>query len=415
MFHRFHRRDFLKTTLTGSGLVAASLTAPRFLARTAAATPCLGSRGARETILVVVQLTGGNDGLNTVIPFKDPLYARYRPTLKQPVPAIRKLSDEIGLHPELTSLADLYHDGLVCVVQGVGYPNLSQSHFRSMDIWHAGSTAAHLVEGWLGKALARLTTGVGGFHLAMANEASPLALAGAPAKVPSLTSLADFQMRLPAGSGAERRQQRQVLEKALSAPTASPLLDFVKQTAVSTLAQTDRLRDLARDYQPKVAYPATGLAERLKLAAQLIVAEVNARIFYVTLDGFDTHAGQAGLHGPLLRELGDAIKAFVLDLTAQGHGDRLLLMTFSEFGRRAKENGSQGTDHGSAAPMFLVGKNVHAGLVGPHPPLDRLEDGNLAHHTDFRQVYAAILEHWLGVRPNEVLDGSFPPLPVLRS
>lgn len=411
----FHRRDFLKTTLVGSSLVAASLTAPRFLTRTAAATPCLGARGARETILVVVQLTGGNDGLNTVIPFKDPLYARYRPTLKQPVPAIRKLSDEIGLHPELASLADLYHDGWVCVVQGVGYPNPSQSHFRSMDIWHAGSTAAHLAEGWLGKALARMTTSAGGFHLAMANEASPLALTGAPATVPSLTSLADFQLRLPASSEAERRRQRQVLENSLSAPAASPLLDFVKHTAVNTLAQTNRLRELARDYQPKVAYPATGLADRLKLAAQLIVAEVNARVFYVTLDGFDTHAGQAGLHGPLLRELSDAIKAFVLDVTAQGHGDRLLLMTFSEFGRRAKENGSQGTDHGSAAPMFLVGKKVQAGLVGPHPRLDRLEDGNLAHHTDFRQVYAAVLENWLGVRPGEVLDGSFSPLPVLRA
>lgn len=410
----FHRRDFLKTTLAGTGLIAAGLSAPRFLARTAAATPRLGIRGAKETILVVVQLTGGNDGLNTVIPFKDPLYAKYRPTLKQPAGSVLKLSDEIGLHPALTGLADLHQEGCLAVVQGVGYPNPSQSHFRSMDIWHAGSTAEHLAEGWLGKALARMKTGPNGFHLAMANESAPLALAGAPVKVPSLTSLDDFQLRLVAGSGADRSRQKQVIENAAKSESTSPLLDFVKQTAVNTYANSQRLQELAKNYQPKATYPETGLAQRLKLAAQLIVAELDARIYYVSIDGFDTHAGQGETHGPLLQEVGDAIKAFYQDISAQGQGERVLVMTFSEFGRRAKENGSRGTDHGSAAPMFLVGKKVQPGLVGAHPRLDRLDDGNLVHHTDFRQVYAALLERWLGVRPAEVLDGAFDPVPVLR-
>lgn len=410
----FHRRDFLKTTLAGTGLLAAGLAAPRFLARTAAAAPRLGARGAKDTILVVVQLTGGNDGLNTVIPFKDPLYAKYRPTLKQPVGSVLRVSDEIGLHPALRGLADLHQEGCLGVVQGVGYPNPSQSHFRSMDIWHAGSTADHLAEGWLGKAMTRMKAGPNGFHLAMANEAAPLALAGAPVKVPSLTSLADFQLRLVAGSGADRSRQKQVIENAVKGDVASPLLDFVKQTAVNTYANSQRLQELAKNYQPKATYPDTGLAQRLKLAAQLIVADLDARVYYVSIDGFDTHAGQADTHGPLLQEVGDAIKAFYQDMTAQGQGERVLVMTFSEFGRRAKENGSKGTDHGSAAPMLLVGKKVHAGLVGAHPRLDQLDDGNLVHHTDFRQVYAALLDGWLGVPPAEVLAGKFDPVPVLR-
>ncbi|HMP01221.1 MAG TPA: DUF1501 domain-containing protein [Gemmatales bacterium] len=411
----FDRRSFLKSTLAGTGLVAAGLAAPRFLTRTAAAAPRLGARGAKDTLLVVVQLTGGNDGLGTVIPFKDPLYIRYRPTLKQPVDRILKLSDEIGLHPALTGLAALHDKQQLCVVQGVGYPNPSQSHFRSMDIWQAGSTADHLAEGWLGKAMNRLRSGPGGFHLAMANESAPLAFAGAPAKVPSLTSLADFQLRTLAGSGADRQAQRQIIENAAQPGAPSPLLDFVKQTAVNTYASARRLQEIAGNYEPKATYPASGLAERLKLAAQLIAAELDARIFYVSIDGFDTHANQAASHANLLSEVGDAVRAFYEDMAAQGHGERVLVMTFSEFGRRARENGSKGTDHGSAAPMFLVGSKVKAGLVGAHPSLEKLEDGNLAHHTDFRQVYAAILEHWLGVRPTDVLDGRFTPAEVLQA
>jgi uncharacterized protein (DUF1501 family) len=411
----FNRRDFLRSSLASSGLVAWGLCAPRFLTRTAAAAPLAGRRGAKDTVLVVVQLTGGNDGLNTVIPFKNELYAKYRPTLKQPKDQIKKLDDSHGLHPSMGALADLYQDKALCVVQGVGYPNPSQSHFRSMDIWQAASTADHLSEGWLGRAMAKMGLGQG-FHLSMPNEPAPLALDGAPAKVPSLTRLEDFQLKALASSGADKQQQRQLIEAAVNGPGRDPgLLDFVKQTAVNTYANTKRLQEIAKNYQPKVTYPGTGLANRLRLAAQLIDADLGARIYYVSIDGFDTHANQAADHTRLLSEVSDAVAAFFKDMAARGQRDRVLVMTFSEFGRRAKENGSKGTDHGSAAPMFLVGGKVKPGIIGAHPNLEKLEDGNLVHHTDFRQVYASILDGWLGVPSREVLGSAHKPLSLLHS
>jgi uncharacterized protein (DUF1501 family) len=193
------------------------------------------------------------------------------------------------------------------------------------------------------------------------------------------------------------------------------LLDFVQQTAVNTYASSRRLQDLVKNYQPRVPYPNTGLANRLKLAAQLIEADLGARLFYVTIDGFDTHANQLNAHANLLKEVSDAMAAFYKDMSARGHRDRLLMMTFSEFGRRAKENGSKGTDHGSAAPMFLVGGKVKPGLVGEHPSLTDIPRNKLKHLIDFRQVYAAVLENWLGVPSKEVLGEEFKPVEVFRS
>jgi uncharacterized protein (DUF1501 family) len=189
----------------------------------------------------------------------------------------------------------------------------------------------------------------------------------------------------------------------------------VQRTAVQTYDSSRRLQEIGKNYQPKVPYPNTGLANRLKLAAQLIDADLGARIFYVSIDGFDTHAGQQDAHARLLKEVSDAMTAFYRDLAARGHKDRLLLMTFSEFGRRAKENGSRGTDHGSAAPMLLVGGKVRAGVVGDHPSLTALDAGNLRHHTDFRQVYAAVLDGWLGVSSREVLGRGYSAVSVFKS
>lgn len=407
----FTRRDFLKT----SSMIALGSSVPAFLSRTAAQAPQAQQAGARDTILVVVQLTGGNDGLNTVIPFNDPEYARLRPTLRQQPAQVRRLNDSLGLHPSMTGMADLLQDSSLCVVQGVGYPNPSQSHFRSMDIWHAGSTARDLNEGWIGKAL-RHVPAASSFHLAGQNESAPLALTGSPVRVPSITSLDDFQLRLEAAGNADRRDQQRVIEDT-AAPGAQSggLLDFVQRTAVNTYASSRRLQELGRTYQPRVPYPTTALANHLKLAAQLIDGGLGARLFYVSIDGFDTHAGQAPAHANLLRDVSDAISAFYRDLSQRGHRDRLMIMTFSEFGRRARENGSRGTDHGSAAPMFLVGGRVKAGVTGAHPSLTTLEDGNLVHHTDFRQVYAALLDRWLGVPSRQVLGQEFQPADVLRA
>jgi uncharacterized protein (DUF1501 family) len=407
------RRDFLKS----SSLLAWGLTVPGFLSRTASAAPQAGKPGAKDTILVVVELTGGNDGLNTVVPFRDENYARLRPTLKLPTAQLKKLNDAVGLHPQMTGLADLWNDQCLCVVQGVGYPNPNQSHFDSMDIWQAGRTDQPRTEGWIGKALKSLP-GAPAFHLA-AKESAPLALSGAPVRVPSIQSLADFQLKMAAATGTDRQEQRNVIEGAAQPASGSSdrpsLLDFVQRTASATYASSRRLQEIGKNYQPKAPYPQEPLANKLKLAAQLIDADLGARIFYVSIDGFDTHANQLNAHADLLRQVSGAMTAFFKDMAARGHKDRILMMTFSEFGRRPYENGSKGTDHGAAAPMLLVGGKVKPAVVGEHPSLvTDTQLGNMKFKIDFRQVYAAILDQWLGVSSKDVLGEEFKPVEIFK-
>jgi uncharacterized protein (DUF1501 family) len=404
-----HRRDFLKASLAGTGLVTWGLSVPRFLARTASAAPTADKVGAKDTILVVVELNGGNDGLNTVIPFKDPEYAKLRPTLKQPESQIKKLTDDIGLHPQLGPLADIYNESALAVVQGVGYPNPTQSHFDSMDIWQSAIREQARTDGWIGRALKGMPPATPTFHIKRANEKSPLALEGAPARAPSIATLEEFQLQMA-------KDQRAVMEGVVKGAEKKPgLLDFVARTASNTYESSRRLQEIGKNYSPKAVYPPQfQLANNLKLAAQLIDADIGARIFYVSLEGFDTHSGQAGTHALLMIHLSTAISAFYKDMAARGHKDRILIMTFSEFGRRAKENGSRGTDHGSAAPMFLVGGKLKAGVHGKHPSLTDIPMSNLQHHTDFRQVYAAILDKWLGVDSKAVLGAKYEPVDVLK-
>lgn len=405
------RREFLKA----SSLISWGLTVPTFLGRTANAAPAAGKPGAKDTILVVVQLTGGNDGLNTVVPYADVNYAKLRPTLRLPTSQLKKVNDQIGLHPSLAGLAGLLQDQSLCIVQGVGYPNPNQSHFRSMDIWQAACTAGALTEGWLGKALKSLPA-TPSFHLKENGENAPLALDGAPVRAPSIASLEEFQLKTIADAGAaDKREQRAVIEGAVRLSGKPSLLDFVKRTAVNTYASSQRLQEIGKNYEPKAPYPNTSLANRLKLAAQLINADLGARIFYVSIDGFDTHANQLLAHANLLQEVSDAMTAFYKDMVARGHKDRILMMTFSEFGRRPYENGSKGTDHGAAAPVLLVGGQVKAGLIGKHPSLTDADLGNLKHHTDFRQIYTAVLDQWLGVSSKEVLGQAFTPVPIFKS
>ncbi len=400
------RREFLKaSTLLGFGA-----TVPTFLGRAARA---VDTKASQDKILVVVQLTGGNDGLNTVIPKASPLYKKYRPGIGIPSDKLFRINGEIGLHPSLAGFGRLLNDHAAAViVQGVGYPNPDQSHFRSMDIWQAGSTAKTLNEGWLGKALK--SKPMPAFHLAADNEAAPLAFAGASARVPSLTSLEDFQLKFVAANKGDKAQQKKLLEDVSKGQPSEPsLLDFVRRTATDTYATTDKLAAIGKNYEPKAPYPVSTFGNRLKLAAQLIDAGIGARIFYVTLDGFDTHSAQGGLagtHANLLTNLGDGLSAFYRDLKDRGHGDRVAVMTFSEFGRRAKENGSGGTDHGSGAPMLLVGGKLKAGVIGEHPDLEKLSDGNLVHAIDFRQVYASVLEQWLGIDSSKLLGEKFKTL-----
>ena len=235
-------------------------------------------------------------------------------------------------------------------MQGVGYPNPSQSHFRSMDIWQAASTAETLTDGWLGRAIKAKP--VPAFHLAGGNESSPLALTGAPVRVPSVASLEDFKLKTAAASGADGVAQKGVITGVANGTSGantpgspSSLLDFVSRTQMNTYASSEKLAAIGKNYKPKVPYPNTALANKLKLAAQLIDGGIGARIFYVSIDGFDTHAGQGGAtgaHANLLQQVSDAISAFYRDLAGRGHKDRVCVMTFSEFGRRAARERQQG-------------------------------------------------------------------------
>jgi uncharacterized protein (DUF1501 family) len=240
-------------------------------------------------------------------------------------------------------------------------------------------------------------------------------MAGAPVSVPSIATLEEFQLQTAAADGADKKNQRDVIEGSVKPKDSGGLLQFVQKTAADTYASSRRLQEIGKNYQPKATYPNTPLAGRLRLAAQLIDADLGARIFYVSIDGFDTHAAQATTHANLLTQVSGAVTALFKDLAARGRRDQVLMMTFSEFGRRVKENGSKGTDHGTAAPMLFVGGKVNAGPIGKQPSVGDLEMGNLKYTTDFRRVYATVLDQWLGVSSKDVLGGSFDHIDILKS
>jgi uncharacterized protein (DUF1501 family) len=413
--HSLHttRRRFLQATLGSSALVSLGLDVPLFVARTARA--AAGQQRSQGNVLVIVQLSGGNDGLNTVIPYADPEYAKNRALLRIPEGQIAKIGDDVGLHPSLTAMAKLFEDGRVAIVQGVGYPNPDRSHFRSMDIWHSAQPQTQRVsDGWLGRALEQRggTAGADVPALHLGGEKLPLALVSRGVAVPSVESLETFRLRTAGGA-----VPLQALQKLAEAPrvNSTPLLDFVRRSTLGAYASSEQVQAALAEERTATAYPGYRLARKLQTVAQLIDARLETSIYYLSLDGFDTHANQAAGHAALLRELSESVAAFMTDLAARGHADRTLLMTFSEFGRRVKENASAGTDHGAAAPLFLVGNRVQAGLIGKHPSLTDLDSGDLKFHTDFRSVYATLLEAWLGCPSEQVLSGKFQHLQMLKS
>lgn len=366
-----------------------------------------------DRVLVVVQLSGGNDGLNTVIPFADDNYLRNRPTLKVPVGQALKVNDYIGLHPRMTGFSRLLEEKRLAVVQGVGYPNPDRSHFRSMDIWHSARPDLPTpVDGWLGRAvdISKREAGqdVPGLHIG--GIRLPVALISQKTAIPSVESLANFRIRTE--GGALPIETLRTFAQA-TAQGETPLVDFLRRSTLAAYDSSGQVQAALADERSPVAYPNFGLATKLKHVAQLIDAGLSTQIYYVSLDGFDTHADQGAAHGNLLAEVSDSVTAFIDDLVARGHIDRVALLTFSEFGRRVQENASLGTDHGAAAPVFVAGGKVASGLIGRHPSLTDLDDGDLKHHTDFRQVYATLLDNWLGCSSEIVLGQRFEPAPVL--
>jgi uncharacterized protein (DUF1501 family) len=414
-----NRRDFLRLGLGTSSLLACGTAVPTFLARSAAAVAAGGKRGGR--VLVVVQLDGGNDGLNTVVPFKDDVYRKKRPRLAFGPATLHKVDDRTGLHPSLRGLSEVLQRGQLAVVQSVGYPNPNRSHFESMAVWQAARPGAKQDEtGWLARCLEARPSAPGGDSPALHVCAAllPQALAGGERHVPSLDSLEAFRRRLGVPESAGAKEQRSALDEIAGRPRGAPgsLLQFVQRSQVLTYASSARLEGVLKGKAESAGYPEFyGLARRLSLVAQLIKAGLGTSIYYTQRGGFDTHSNQAGTHAGLLREVGDSLKAFLDDLTKAGDAGRVLVLVFSEFGRRLAENASAGTDHGTAAPVLLLGPAVKAGLHGPYPDLTDLADGDPKFAVDFRRVYATVLGGWLGCPAEKVLGEKFAPLSFLRS
>lgn len=411
-------------------LVASGFLTPAFIARTALAlNPASASAAGlgqvaldpsrADRILVVLQLSGGNDGLDTVVPFGDPGYAPARGTLALQPGEVLPLTDGVGLHPGLPKLKGLYDQGKVAIVQGVGYPNPSRSHFRGMDIWHSANPESFVKSGWLGKYLDACQCQQDGTLPAVSvGEQLNGMFWTDTTLVPAVSNIGAFSFLADTQYKNDRTFQLQTLKNIYSqAGTWSSSEALIRKGTLSALSASDDLTRVASSYQSAVQYPAgNGLANQLKLVAQVISGNLGTRLFSVSMGGFDTHANEKDTHARLMPQLDQAIDAFMQDLAAMGKQDNVAIMAFSEFGRRVKQNGSGGTDHGTAEPMFVIGNRVRGGLYGTYPSLTDLDaNGDLKFSADFRSVYAGILRDQVGADPAPILGGAFAPLGVMRS
>ena len=407
----FTRRQFLARSLQGSSLVALSTVVPGFIARTAQA-----AKPGKENILVVLEMTGGNDGLNMVIPYADDLYHKFRPTLRQTKEQVIRLDDHVGLHKGMQGFRTMWDEGQLAVVQGVGYPNPQRSHFEAMDIWHSADPNLHTNTGWLGRAAVDLKDNGAVPILHIGNTKTPLATVGAPGGgAVSVNDKNSFRLELGGGAAKQQSARRKLIDD-LAQPSSKAsdgdLMTFVQRRQVQTLTAVETLRDLLEGPNA-VGRWGNGLNQKLQLIAGLISRGFGTRIFYVSLDGFDTHSEQSLPHNNLLADLADSVNYFFRTLKSSADDTRVRLMTFSEFGRRTQENSSRGTDHGAASCLFVAGPSVKGGVVGKHPSLADLDAGDLKFHTDFRRIYATQLDGWLGCDSKGVLGEKWEPVKEL--
>jgi uncharacterized protein (DUF1501 family) len=367
---------------------------------------------ADERVLVVINMQGGNDGLNTIVPHGMQQYYRFRPTLGVAPSDVLQINGQIGFNPQMQSLKAMYDAGNVAIVQGVGYPGPDHSHFRSTEIWQTAEPESYAGTGWVGRFLDAAGLPQDNLFNAVAlAPVLPALMIGRKIDVPAIGALQGYGLA----------SDRNALERSVFAsvvrddrlPFASPYLATVATIEDHAQRGSEELPKLIAGYKTDASYPATPVGRSLALAAQIVGSRLGTRVIYVQHGSFDTHAGQKPTQDRLLRELSDAIKAFYDDLAAHGNDKRTLTMTFSEFGRRVAENASRGTDHGEAGPMFLVGGGIKGGIYGTHPSLDVLDNGDVTFTTDFRSVYTTVIEKWFG-RPTEgVIRGSFPTVGVL--
>ncbi len=425
----YSRRLFIRH---GVALASMATTIPHFIQNSALGmvAQLAGNPGGaglpQDRILVVVQLGGGNDGLNTVIPFGMNEYYNARPTIGIPAPSgtakgqtgVALMLDQkrgLGLNPSLRGLKSLYDDGKLAVLQGVGYPNPNRSHFTSMDIWQTANMGAK-GNGWIGRYFDNTCNGTpipdGSINI---GATAPLALNGHIQKPISFVSPELFRWL---GSEAHKSLDdpyQQINRAGILPQTAeTSQAAFLMRTALDAQLSSVRIRS-AVGKSPLTTWPQSEIAQQLRIVSALIRDGMPTRVYYVSQGGYDTHGGQLGSHGRQLQQVGDALAAFQNEMAAQQSEDRVVTMVFSEFGRRVRQNASGGTDHGTAAPMFVIGSKVKAGVHGDHPSLTDLDQGDLKFKQDFRGVYANILEDWLRAPSAKILGGTFAKTSIIKA
>lgn len=387
------RKEFLQV----GSLATASLMLPKFLK----AFEKSNYVPAGNKVVVVIQFSGGNDGLNTVIPITNDIYYKERRTIGITKDKALGLTDAVGLHPSLQAFKGLYDDGSLAIMNSVGYPNPDRSHFRSMDIWHSASASNEYVNtGWVGRYLDAQCKGCDKPTYALElDDTLSLALKGIENK-----GLAFKDPRRLYSSSKEK-----FFKDINAAHTKTEeTVDYLYKTMSETLSSADYIFQQSKLHPSSQSYPNTSLGKDLKTISSLILSDINTKVYYVSLGSFDTHAGQAAQQKRLFDELNDAVKAFTADMKSNGRFDDVLMMTFSEFGRRVSQNASNGTDHGTANNMFFISGGLkQKGLLNDMPDLTDLNDGDLKHKVDFRNVYATVLNKWLGVDDKAILGKSF--------
>ncbi|MFT6322253.1 MAG: hypothetical protein ACJAT4_003188 [Granulosicoccus sp.] len=389
------RRNFIKA----SAIASSSVMIPQFLKGVNAENLASSRQGKN---LVVIQFSGGNDGLNTIIPYQDDLYYKNRPSLGIKANEVLKVSDSLGFNPAMESLRSLYDEGLMSIINSVGYPNPDRSHFRSMDIWHTASDSdEYLSTGWLGRYLDSNCSGCQSPHHALeVDDTLSLSLKG--------IEKSGFAMSNP--NQLKRISDNKFLKSIIHhhEHEHEENVDYLYKTLVDTQASANYLYQKSKVHKTKVKYPQGAFGNDLKQIAELMTADADIKIYYANLGGFDTHVGQKNKQARLLKTYSDGMSAFVKDLKSNGLLDDTLIMTFSEFGRRVQQNASGGTDHGTANNVFLMGGNLKKkGFYNSAPDLKKLDKGDLIYQMDFRKIYATILEDWLDASPTKILGKRF--------
>ncbi len=399
------RREFLQRGGASLGLLAFSRFAPAFLTQTALAGTPAPKKDAR--ILVLVQLAGGNDGLNTVIPCDDDRYYKLRPRLAVAKKDTRVLGENLAFPAACDPLAELHKNGRLSLIRNVGYPNPNRSHFRSSEIWETASGSRDtLGTGWIGRFLDNQCAGAPD----QAHDPRAIHLSQILPQTFQSDQPHPVFGREPRARG-NRLSDTSLLEKATGvSPAAGDNAHYLSHTLLDALANEKRVERIVDAYSPSAAYGFSEIGRSLQNVAALIASGMETRVYFVSHGGFDTHANQANTHERLLKELSQALGAFQKDLESKKLQDQILTMTFSEFGRRPSENASGGTDHGTAAPLFVMGSKLKDRVIGKSPDLNLAKQGDLAHETDFRAVYATVLQRWFECDPKAVLGGDFEPV-----